>query len=335
MIKFLKIRQFRDLIRTVRERHDFKGLDADENPIFEHTSEYPKLSFTGTVKIHGTNASIVINDDIQFQSRNRVITINSDNKGFAAFADKTNKKIKLKKYFGDNIVIFGEWCGEGIQKGVAVSKLPRMFVVFELFSIDSSGNTSKKDFNELKLSDSYIKELNDSKIFFIDQFPTFNLEVDFESFETAQDKIIELVDKVENECPVGKFFNVSGVGEGIVWKCVERESSEYWMKTKGIKHTVTKTKTIAPCDIEMMNNINEFVDATVTENRLNQGLEFIKEQGLTVDKKNTGVFVKWVINDILDEEADTIKGNNLLPKPLNKFIGNKARVFWFQECEKF
>jgi len=332
MIKFPKIRQFRDIIKTVREHHDFQGLTEDKTPIFEHTSEYPTLSFTGTVKIHGTNSSIVIRNDIQYQSRNRIITVGSDNAGFASFADKTNDRIDLKKYFGDNVVIFGEWCGQGIQRGVAVSELPRMFVVFEVYSIASDEIVSEQDIN---MNESQIKELNEAKIFFINQFPTFSLDVDFNHPEIAHDKIVTLVNQVETQCPVGAFFNVFGVGEGIVWKCVENTSSDLWMKTKGGKHAVSKTKTIAPIDVETMHSINEFVESTVTENRLNQGIEYVKEQGLSIERKNTSVFIKWVVKDIETEESDTLEESGLSSKDVNKHISNKSRKFWFNACDSF
>ena len=44
-----------------------------------------KVTFYGTVKLHGTNASVVVDHEGNFycQSRNRVITPENDNYGFA------------------------------------------------------------------------------------------------------------------------------------------------------------------------------------------------------------------------------------------------------------
>ena len=36
-----------------------------------------------------------------------------------------------------DITVYGEWCGEGIQHGVGVSTLPKMFVIFDVKVGDS------------------------------------------------------------------------------------------------------------------------------------------------------------------------------------------------------
>ena len=67
-----------------------------------------------TEKIDGTNASIKIeNSEIVYAgSRNRIITPEDDNFGFAKWVEeKRDELVKL----GDG-VHFGEWFGEGIQK---------------------------------------------------------------------------------------------------------------------------------------------------------------------------------------------------------------------------
>lgn len=69
---------------------------------------------TITEKIDGTNACIIINNGviIGVQSRNRLITPDDDNFGFAAWvADNNNELLAL----GDGYH-YGEWVGEGIQK---------------------------------------------------------------------------------------------------------------------------------------------------------------------------------------------------------------------------
>ena len=50
--------------------------------------------------------------------------------------------------------------------------------------------------------------------------------------------MIEITEAVENECPVGKHFGVSGVGEGVVWTCVSEgwNDSGTWFKVKGEAH---------------------------------------------------------------------------------------------------
>ena len=38
--------------------------------------------------------------------------------------------VDMKGY--DYVTVFGEWCGKGIQKGVAINQLEKMFIIFEL-----------------------------------------------------------------------------------------------------------------------------------------------------------------------------------------------------------
>jgi hypothetical protein len=84
MKKYSSINQFRNVIKEVKTRFDYKGKDADGNAIFQHTENYPILKFRGTVKLHGTNASIVKYADnrLEYQSRERVLSLNEDNANF-------------------------------------------------------------------------------------------------------------------------------------------------------------------------------------------------------------------------------------------------------------
>ena len=81
---------------------------------------------------------------------------------------------------------------------------------------------------------------------------------------------------------------------------------------------------------DIIEKIHEFVDAVVTENRLNQAVE----QVFTIESveptiRMMGDFLRWVIGDIMKEEMDTMAENGFEPKDVNKHISTKARV-WFQ-----
>lgn len=73
-----------------------------------------------TEKIDGTNACIVITPDGEFgcQSRQRIITPEDDNYGFAKWAYE-NKEELMK--LGDGYH-FGEWWGLGIQRGYGLTE---------------------------------------------------------------------------------------------------------------------------------------------------------------------------------------------------------------------
>jgi len=102
-------------------------------------------------------------------------------------------------------------------------------------------------------------------------------------------------------------------------------------KCGGEKHkdTKRKKKDIAPIDIEKLESINEFVEYSVTESRLNQAIENVFN-GMEIDIKKLGQFIKWMHSDIMKEESDTMLSNNLEPKDVNKSISTKARK-WFLE----
>ena len=344
MYNFPKIRQFKDVIRHVRIQHDFKGLDDSGEAVYEHTYPYPTLTFRGTVKLHGTNAGITFDKDMNmtFQSRTHEISVEKDNAGFAAFMSRIDRKEFLTQFVesfkiehclkDETVVLFMEFCGGNIQKGVALNQLDKMAIIFTHAKVIEDEENSH--WLLTKIGYSSVKPCGCDGIFFIEHFPTFDIEIDFNSPEIAQNKIVEMVLAVESECPVCKQLGVSGIGEGIVFKNINDSASEFWFKAKGEKHSASKVKKIAAIDVEKIKTIDEFTSITVTENRLNQGLEYMKEQGFEIETKNTGVFLRWVVNDILSEELDLLTENDLCAKDVGKYISDIAKVFWFKETDK-
>lgn len=315
MIKYPSIEQFRHTIKSIRIDHDYKGQDTENKPIYEHTENYPSLLFHGTVKLHGTNAGIVkYKDRIEFQSRERVLSLLQDNSGFMRNMLNKNLDFLFEGIsFNEHIAVFGEWCGQGIQKGVAVSTLPPMFVVFGV-------NIDGKWFKSCPRDPS-------QNIYNVHDFETYILIVDTNNPENTQNDLIKLTEEVEKECPAGKFFGVSGIGEGIVWSCTHNDKY-YQFKTKGDKHSVSKVSTLAAVDTEMLANVQELIEKTVTEARLEQGISYLKENNIPIDIKSTGQFLSWIVRDIIKEEEDTIVKSNIDPKKINSAASNKARM-WF------
>ncbi len=74
-IKYPSTHQFRQVIRTVHDKLTFDGIDEDGNVKRKLVDPSAFLiPYIGTVKIHGTNGSIVFHseDDVVFQSKERV-----------------------------------------------------------------------------------------------------------------------------------------------------------------------------------------------------------------------------------------------------------------------
>jgi len=97
--------------------------------------EFPKMARLSreviiTEKIDGTNAQILITEDGQLLtgSRTRWITPQDDNFGFAKWVEDHKQEI-LKLGVGRH---FGEWWGNGIQRGYNLPKGEKRFSLFNV-----------------------------------------------------------------------------------------------------------------------------------------------------------------------------------------------------------
>jgi len=344
MIKFPSIEQLRTVVKNVQHQSRFAGVDDTGEPIFDSTRPIPTLRFVGTVKLHGTNAGIVLDrtgTDFIYQSRERVLTLEADNAGFMAHmqanqdsVDTLFATVMLQIEDLDSvkfICIYGEWCGGNIQKGVGISGLPKMFVVFGIKVIYETDDDGSEGVWIPVQNIQY--EDKDAGIYNVHQFGSWTIDIDFNHPQLSQPKLIELTEMVEAECPAGKFFGNTGIGEGIVWHCEEPgfTSSRLWFKVKGEKHSVSKVKTLAPVDVEAYKKQQDFIDSVVTEARLEQGIQnLINEQQKPFEMASMGDFIRWVFNDIVKEETDTIEANGFDSKKLGGPIANKARPWFIQ-----
>lgn len=334
---FPKIEQFRNVVYNVNRHSEFDGFDNNGEPIINVGKVKPTIKFIGTVKLHGTNAGVGWNgEEIWAQSRTSIITSEKDNAGFAFFV-KTRYDIfrclmdNVKTIHNidddENIIVYGEWCGKGIQKGVGISQLDKMFVIFGIKIANSNEETPNQwlDYDHEKL---IFNNLAENRVFFIQGFPTYEITINFNEPEQSQNQLVELTSVVEAQCPVAKALNAEGIGEGIVW-LGSNDGNNYRFKVKGGKHSVTKVKKLASVDPEKLASIKEFIEYAVTDNRLEQGInETFTSKDIEIDKKGLGNFLKWVTGDICREEKDTLVSNGLEPKDVIKSISSKS-VKWF------
>jgi len=339
-ISYPSIEQFRNVISNINRQFNFVGLDENGEAIYDHKKEKPRLTFKGTVKLHGTNAGVSFNEGgYWIQSRENIITPEKDNAGFAFFVE--SKKHVFKKFVdqinsvnffdlrNNTVTIYGEWCGGNIQKGVAICNLPKSFFIF---GVKVTPHTNSEEEQKAKpafwIPSHYLKSPEDN-IYNIEDFQTWEMEIDFNYPELVQNKLGELTLAVEEECPVGKAFGFSGIGEGIVFSC-NYNGVVHRFKVKGEKHSSSKVKTLASVDVEKINSIKEFVDYAVTESRFNQGVEKTFPNNEPVDVKKMGQLMKWIVDDIIKEEMDTMVQNKLEPKDVGKYISTKIREMFFK-----
>ena len=339
--KFSHIDQFRQVYKEMLSRAQFVGKDDTGHAIYDNTIIPKPVQFYGTVKLHGTNSSVCeCNRERWFQKRSDFVVIDHDNAGFAAFA--TQKKEAFDKLFGiiyqefglkeDYIYcIYGEWFGKGVQKSVAVSDLSKRFAIFDV--VICNGN------EKFHLPPNFIKTLVDPEndIYNVFLFKTYEIEINFEHPETAVEELNRLTLEVEEHCPAGQYFGVDGIGEGIVWNHrTEDGVNVYRFKTKGEKHSNTKVKKIGEVvgiTPEEIKSINEFVDYSLTQNRLEQGLKEIFGDS-EPNQSGIGNFVKWCVSDVMREEADTIAMNKFKVKFVVNSLNSKARNFIMEELKK-
>lgn len=328
-IEYPSIEQFRSVIHNINHSFQFIGVDENGDPIYNKTIDKPTINFKGTVKLHGTNAGVSFNEieGIWAQSRENIITVDKDNFGFAKFVEE-NKDIflnllhKAASVFdleNNTITIFGEWAGGNIQKGVGISNLEKSFFIFGAVLTPFDNENEPLWLNHFDL------KAIDNKIFNINDFETYSIDINFNMPQLVQNDLIAITEAIEKECPVAKAFGFTGLGEGVVWSAFIKNKL-YQFKIKGEKHSSSKVKILASVDIEKLNSINEFVDYAVTDNRFNQALENIFPNNEEIHIKKLGDVIRWVINDVIKEESDTMKENNIEPKEVNKYISNKVRT---------
>jgi hypothetical protein len=341
MIKFPSIEQFRTVVSNINRHFNFVGLDDNGDAIYDPTLAKPTITFKGTVKLHGTNAGVSFNENGYWaQSRENIITPEKDNAGFAFFVE--SKKAVFKKFVdqinganlfslhNNTVSIYGEWCGGNIQKGVGITNLPKSFFIFGVKVTPHTNTEEELKANPAFWIPSYYLSSPDDDIYNIEDFKTYSIDIDFNMPQLVQNELSELTIGVEDECPVAKAFGFSGIGEGIVWTA-DVKGIVHRFKVKGEKHSSSKVKTLAKVDVEKLNNIKEFVDYAVTESRFNQALENVFPNDETIDVKKMGDVIRWVVNDVIKEEMDTMVENKVEPKEVNKYISSKVREMFFKQ----
>lgn len=340
-IRMPSIEQFRSTVYNITKASRFCGFE-DGEPIYKD-NELPTLVAKGTVKIHGTNASVCYNDidGLWAQSKKKIITPEEDNAGFAFFVQSnidvfmglfenvfSNYIIDLSV---ETITIYGEWAGCGIQKNVGVSKLNKSFYIFGI-----KITPENDEYPSYWLSSKDIFLTNHDNIFEINDFTTFRIEIDFNNPGLSQNNMVDMVQSVENECPVAKYFGVSGVGEGIVFETMYKNNIYRW-KMKGDKHAgKSKVKIAFKIDDKKLQLILDIVESITPEWRLSQMYQetFDTLNGGVGDIKKIGTYLRSVFNDIIKEESRMISNANLIPKDINSFVAKKARAWFMKKLDQ-
>lgn len=338
MFKFPKIQNFHNMIKT--------GLRGES-----------ELTFQGKIKLHGSNAGIHIpknGGEIHVQSRNHIIVPGKgDNAGFAAWVEENKEYWQHVGLDDEDITIYGEWCGKGINSGAAVCTIEdKFFAVFAIMwgtdlergskSIMVNDPTMIRSCLEIDYNGQPTVELpSDVYILPYHGKPVTVCFDDHVSLTEAVELINKEVLKVDECDPwIKETFGVSGVGEGIVYHVtganhgmtLREEYSRLTFKAKGERHSDVKQKKPVLPDPEVLANIKEFVQKFVTENRLaHMAAEHNLEDYLMQDM---GAFLKAVCTDVHAESKAEIEASPLEWKQAAKGVVYAARNWYIVKSKE-
>jgi hypothetical protein len=293
------------------------------------------VRYMAKVKLHGTNSGVRINSDgsIHALSRTAVITPEKDNAGFASFVYANKKAFELLKADHD-FIIYGEWCGPGIQKGVAVTKIPNK--IFAIFSILSLTPGSKDLTICPKIIKSKLVSLIDS-IGAVKVIPWFSSELFCVDWSLGADELLPVVNRLNNlvmdveQCDpfIKSEFGIEGVGEGLVLYPIDAPFAEFAFKAKGEKHTVVAHTRPVQADATVVNSANEFAAMVLPAARLEQGV-IVVNGSLSFEKSNIGKFLKWIAADLEKEVSAELEASKLDAKIVQRACSDFARKWYLQ-----
>lgn len=325
------------------------------------------VTYRAKVKLHGTNAAVQILPDgsVAAQSRTGIVTPENDNAGFARWV-KSNEEAwrntaKLETLSGEvryvGFIFYGEWIGPGIQKGVAVSEIPKKsFAIFAMRVLGQNGMGDDTLIVEPRHLEMYVNGLRgENKIPDTYILPWYTktlhhgsdtrvanlLDVDWRHTDEQLTQTIapinDWVAAIEANDPwVEDTFGVKGTGEGLVFYPVSdahKGSFEMFQnlcfKAKGEKHKNIATAKPAQVNPETAASVDAFVELVLTPARLEQGATAVGG----FDLKFTGKFVQWITGDIQKECGDEMAASNLDWKQVQKPLADKARAWYIAEAK--
>lgn len=301
---------------------------------------FPVVEYRAKVKLHGSNCAVQVlpGAPIVAQSRTSLLTPQADYKGFAAWAHRH------ADYFGAlaqpsdpaggaGLVLFGEWCGPGVEKGMAISQANSK--LFAVFGAQQGGHMiyEPEALRALLPAAGAPAELH------VLPWQGEPISIDYgarAALDAAAEQLNALVAAVEKEDPwVKAALGISGLGEGLVFYPVRVDGAappaeveammRLMFKAKGEKHRTAGTKQAVQVDASVVASIDELVSLMVTEARLEQGLGAV---GGLRDPKLTGKFLAWITGDVKKESVAELEASGLTWPQVEKAVQAKAKAWW-------
>jgi hypothetical protein len=323
VVSWGSIELLHNVVRTLTALHETPA--EDQRPL-------PVVRYRAKVKLHGSNCAVQVTPDgVYTQSRTAMLTPESDYKGFAAWVRDH------RAYFAGlrpGLVVFGEWCGPGVERGMAVSQVDhKLFVVFAV----RDGDHTIVEPDELR---ALLPAEGAPAALHVLPWDGEPVTIDYRSREQLDRVAAALsarVAAVEREDPwVRATFGISGLGEGLVFYPRDVDGAPartdpvslagLMFKAKGEKHRTAGAAAAVQVTPTVVGGVDEFVALMVTEPRLQQGLSTVC--GGVVDPRQTGKFLAWIAADVRKESVAELEAAGLTWPQVDKAVQTRARA-WF------
>lgn len=303
----------------------------------------PTITYRAKIKLDGTNAGVHVLPEGRFvaQSRTRLLTPQSDNYGFAAWVHEHPEYFAgLGPRLGPAIV-YGEWCGPGIQKNVAINRIDRkLFVVFAIQRGDPQAESTRLVVDPERIA-ALLPEHPEIRVLPWHGEP---IALDFHDdagLQPGVHAINELVSAVESVDPwVAEHFGIEGRGEGVVLYPVQGGGVRFddeggtdrdhyaalMFKAKGEAHRVNRQAKAVQVDPQIAANLREFVDQFVTPARLEQALTEGCEGELSM--RRMGDFLRWLGRDVQKESTLELEASGLTWKRASRAVAAAGQQWY-------
>lgn len=325
-VAWSSIELLHNVVSTLRHLHDLGR-------------QLPVVEYRAKVKLHGANCAVQVTDSgFVAQSRTSLLTPESDYKGFAAWVHRNRSYFET---LARGLVVFGEWCGPGVEKGMAVSAArTKLFAVFAV-QVDGRIVYEPDEVRDLVPKAEAPAELH------VLPWEGEPVRIDFASrpgLDACAAALNARIVEVEREDPWARqALGVSGVGEGLVFYPVRVNDgapaddpaglAQLMFKAKGEKHRTAGTKTAVAVDVAVVASIDAFVALMVTEVRLAQGLASISPVlgDRERDPRLTPKFLDWIAADVRKESGAELEASGLSFAQVERAIRARARSWYLND----
>lgn len=359
-VAWKEITLFHNLLKNIKTARDYFATrteaPAEENmeilaPSMLKLLEKP-ITFKAKVKLHGSNFGVALcGDELRAQSRSQFI----DRSGMGRIVFEKNEAYwkSLVVPGGPQVfTVYGEYCGKGVQKGVALAQLNTVFMA--VFGIDMGGRLVVEPAEiEAFLTKNGTVKLPGDVLVLPWYEKTFELDLSEDTAEKMAEveKVLEQIDvevrKIDSLDPwVEQVFKVTGPGEGLVlypvtfleqvnpvpeYHTIARETFGHLaFKAKGEKHRVVaaqKSVTVAP---EKAAGAEAFAKLMCPEPRLEQGASTVGGY----DPKLVRDFLAWIIKDVQKEGQHELEASKLTWRDVTGPINKLASAWYLQKAKE-